>query len=56
MKDTLFCTFLCVLLFGFKVGLYLSWKEGGFLGVLAYSAALGVLSFIISALASLGKK
>lgn len=56
MKNVLFCAFLCVLLFVIKVGVYLSWKEGGFFGVLAFSAALGVAGFIVTALASLVRK
>lgn len=56
MKNLLFCTFFCAALFGVKVGIYVSWKEGGFLGVLAFSAALGAFGFIISALAGLGRK
>ncbi len=56
MKNTFFCAFLCVLLFGIKVGVYLSWKEGGFLGVLAFSAVLGVAGFIVTSLAGLSKR
>jgi len=47
VKNVLFCTFLCAALFGIKVGVYLSWKEGGLLGVMAFSAALGVAGFIL---------
>lgn len=56
MKGVIFCAFLCIVMFACKVGAYYSWKEGGVLGVLAFSAALGVAAVVITALSTGGKK
>lgn len=50
MKNFMICLGFCLLIAAGKVGFYLAFKNGGFLGVLGFSAICAVLACVFFAI------